>query len=175
MCCCITGGFVVKLDKIKVGKKYRIKIQGTIKPYSVNALIVENNQLAKEYKKPIIASHSDSYSVCKHSRNLTDEDFKDIVSLGGIVGISLCPPHLASDGKANLSDIIKHIEHYLSLGGENAVCMGCDLDGTDLPHGINDISDLCKIEAELKRLGYPDDIIEKIFYKNAFEFIKKNI
>ena len=43
MCCCIIGGFVVKLDKIKVGKKYRIKIQGTIKPYSVNALIVANN------------------------------------------------------------------------------------------------------------------------------------
>ena len=131
--------------------------------------------LAKEYKKPIIASHSDSYSVCKHSRNLTDEDFKDIVSLGGIVGISLCTVHLVNDSKANISDIIKHIEHYLSLGGENAVCMGCDLDGTDLPIGINDISDLCKIEAELKRLGYPYDTIEKILYKNAFEFIKKNI
>lgn len=131
--------------------------------------------LAEEYKKPIIASHSDSYSVCQHSRNLTDEDFKKISSLGGIVGISLCPKHLANDGEASVSDIIKHIEHYLSLGGEDTVCLGCDLDGTYLPHGFEDLSDIDKIEKELIRLGYSDELIEKICYKNALDFIKNNI
>ena len=131
--------------------------------------------LAKEYSKPIIASHSNSYSVCKHSRNLTDEDFLSIASLGGVVGISLCRSHLAEGGKAAISDVIKHIEHYLSLGGENTVTFGCDLDGTDLPNGINDISDLYKIENELKSLGYSDSLIEKIFYKNALDFIQNNI
>ena len=131
--------------------------------------------LGKEYKKPIIASHSNSYSVCRHSRNLTDEDFYDIVSLGGIVGISLCPEHIKEGGSATLSDIIKHIEHYLSLGGENTVCLGCDLDGTDLPAGINDISDLYKIEEELLKLNYTDESVEKILYKNALDFFKNNL
>ena len=131
--------------------------------------------LAEEYKKPIIASHSDSYSVCQHSRNLTDEDFKKISSLGGIVGISLCPNHLASGGDASISDIIKHIEHYLSLGGEDTVCLGCDLDGTNLPNGFDGLSDIPKIEEELIRLGYSDELTEKICYKNALNFIKNNI
>lgn len=131
--------------------------------------------LAKEHKKPIIASHSNSYSVCAHSRNLTDKDFCDIVSLGGIVGISLCPEHLKEGGGATISDIIKHIEHYLSLGGENTVCLGCDLDGTDLPRGINDISDLYKIEEELLKLNYTTETVEKILYKNALEFFRNNL
>lgn len=132
-------------------------------------------EIAHKRKKPIIASHSDSYSVNPHSRNLRDEDFTDIISLGGIVGISLCQDHLSPTGNATMSDIIKHIEHYLSLGGEDSLCFGCDMDGCDMPSCIKSISDLSKLENELSRLNYTDDLIEKIFYKNAFEFIKSNI
>lgn len=132
-------------------------------------------ELAKEYKKPIIASHSNSYSVCAHSRNLTDKAFREISLMGGVVGISLCCAHLKESGDATVSDIIKHIEHYLSLGGENTVCLGCDLDGTDLPRGINDISDLYKIEEELLKLNYTTETVEKILYKNALEFFRNNL
>ena len=131
--------------------------------------------LAKENNKPIIASHSNSYSVNPHTRNLRDEDFIRIVNLSGLVGINLCPEHLSSKSSANIIDIINNIEHYLSLGGENIIAMGGDLDGTNLPNGISGIEDISKIANEMQRLNYPDELVRKIMYKNAFEFFKRNI
>lgn len=132
-------------------------------------------ELAVEHQKPIVASHSDSYFVNPHTRNLQDDDFITIQKLGGLVGINLCPEHLAHNGDATLSDVIKHIEHYLSLGGENAVALGCDLDGTDLPQGFDSVSDIEKIAEELSRLNYTNELIEKITFSNALDFFNKTL
>lgn len=130
----------------------------------------ETIELAHKQGKPIIASHSDSYTVNPHSRNLRDEDFCDIVKLGGLVGINLCPAHLTSASVADISDIISHIEHYLSLGGIDTVAMGCDLDGTVLPSGISGIADIYLIANELQKLNYSTEITKKIMYENAYDF-----
>ena len=130
--------------------------------------------LAKKHNKTIIASHSNSYSICNHKRNLREDDFIAICELGGIVGISLAPQHLDIDGNANIETILKHISHYLSLGGENTVCLGCDFDGvSSLPAGISDISDLTKLyNAIIKKFG--NKIADKIFYQNAYNYFKNN-
>lgn len=132
-------------------------------------------ELAHIHGKPIIASHSDSYSVNSHSRNLRDKDFISISSIHGLVGINLCPDHLKSDHSPSICDIISHIEHYLSLGGEDTVAMGCDLDGTDLPRDFKGIEDIYKIANELQKLNYSNELTEKIFYKNALNFYINNI
>lgn len=132
--------------------------------------------IADEKKRPVIATHSDAYAICPHTRNLRDDQFIRIKETGGLVGICLCPPHLSRDPQtASLSDIIKHIEHYLSLGGENVVAMGADLDGTDLPRGFSHVGDLVKIAEELAKLGYTDHLIDKLFFANAEQFIKGNL
>ena len=131
--------------------------------------------LAKQAQKPIIATHSDSYSVNPHTRNLKDEYFIDIARISGLVGINLCPSHLSSNDSADLSDIMKHIEHYLSLGGEDIIAMGGDLDGTNLPDGFATISDIYKIVNEMQRLNYSTELTEKLMYRNAFEFFKNNL
>ena len=132
-------------------------------------------EIAFNRQKPIIASHSDSYSVNSHSRNLRDKDFTSLIRLRGLVGINLCPQHLTNKNKAELHDILKHIEHYLSLGGSDILAMGCDLDGTDLPNGFTCISDVSKIANEMAKINYTDTLIEKIMYKNAYNFFKTNL
>ena len=122
-----------------------------------------------------MASHSNSYSVYPHSRNLRDENFKEIVALGGIVGISLCNTHLNDKSISSVEDVIRHIDHYLSLGGERTVCLGCDLDGTSLPIGFSDITDLQRIYDRMSELGYSDETIDNITYKNAFDFMQSNL
>ncbi|MCI8388514.1 MAG: hypothetical protein HFE63_08640 [Clostridiales bacterium] len=128
--------------------------------------------LAEKNNKVCIATHSNSYSVCTHSRNLTDERFKKIVALNGIVGISLAPMHLTSGEICTIDDIVSHIEHYMSLGGEDTVCLGCDLDGvSELPKEIESATDLTKIAEKLAQINYTDTLINKIFYANARNLI----
>ncbi|MDD4774089.1 MAG: membrane dipeptidase [Eubacteriales bacterium] len=135
----------------------------------------EAYEIALLNDKPVIASHSNSRTVCHHRRNLTDDMFRLIVDIGGITGISLCRPHLTKSENCGIDSVVAHIEHYMSLGGEKTICLGCDLDGIDKPpYEINGIEDLYKIGTELQRLNYPNDLIENLFSANAEDFMKKN-
>lgn len=125
-------------------------------------------------KRPIIAGHSNSKSVCNHPRNLTDEQFKALVSLKGVAGINLCEDFLNESGKAGIDDIIRHAEHFLSLGGEKTLCLGGDLDGIDTtPEGITGIESYGEIYNALLRRNYPEEIVRDIFYNNLFEVLER--
>ena len=82
--------------------------------------------------------------------------------------------HICS-GDATIDDVIRHIDFYLELDGENTVCLGCDLDGAKLPSEICNITDLEKISNKMLQIGYSDAVINKIFWKNAKKFIENNI
>lgn len=137
----------------------------------------EISAIAYEHGKPFIASHSNCYSLFPHTRNLREKHLNDIINLGGIVGISLCPYHIKdmTEGNCTVKDVVAHIEKYLELGAKDVLGLGCDLDGTDLPQGFGGIDDLYSIAEELSSLNYTDELIEKIFYRNFYEFIKKTL
>ena len=131
-------------------------------------------RLAMDYNKTIIASHSNSYTVCSHHRNLRDDDFVSIVKFEGLVGISLANEHLQSDKRSNIRSILSHVYHYLTLGGINTICLGCDFDGVStLPLEIDNVSDLAKLHSEIK-YNFGNEAADKIFFKNALEFFKRN-
>ncbi len=118
-------------------------------------------------EKPIIATHSDSRAVCPHRRNLTDDMFLKICKSGGVCGINFYPPFLNESGRADIDDIIKHIEHFVSLGGEDGVGIGADFDGVDcLPEGICGCEDTYKVFDRLLQLNYSEEAVEKISHKN---------
>lgn len=118
--------------------------------------------------KPFVLSHSNSYSLCPHPRNVTDRQFKELVKIGGCVGINFYPPFLKEIGVADIYDVASHIEHFLSLGGENSIALGSDFDGIDYAaDGIQSIHDSIKLFDILSSHGVSDEIIEKIAYKNV--------
>lgn len=115
-----------------------------------------------------IATHSNSRAVCAHKRNLSDEQFITVRDNGGVVGISLCPYHLREGGGADIADVMRHIEHYLDLGGEKTVCLGCDFDGiTETPEGLSCPSELYNLANAMARAGYNEALTRDIFYHNA--------
>lgn len=131
-------------------------------------------EIAAEYGRPFIASHSCAYSVYDHTRNLRDHHIEAIKATGGIIGQSLCPSHLQNGG-ADIEAVVRHIEYYLSAGAGDNLALGGDLDGTSLPSGMNDLRDMDKLIDLLQRDGISNDEIEKIFWRNAYDFAVKNI
>jgi len=112
-------------------------------------------------KKPFIASHSNSKTIKNHNRNLTDEQFKALIKKGGVAGINLYPLFLGEN--ANISTAVSHIEHFLSLGGEDNIGIGADFDGIDfLPAGISGSESLHNLLNELLKLNYNEKIVRKI-------------
>lgn len=127
--------------------------------------------VAEIAKRPFVATHSNSRAVCAHRRNLTDEQFEIIIKSGGIVGLNFHKYFLSEDNQS-VCDIIKHAEHFLSIGGEDALSIGSDFDGGELPDDMKSISDIEKVRDEFLRLNYNEELVNKIFYENAHNFFQ---
>ena len=163
-----------ELGKLAVHKMLDLNIVLDVSHSSILSIDEILNICSKRKKAPI-ASHSNAFSVCNHKRNLTKQHFWEIMRLGGVVGISLCPEHLSSSGFATIDDVARHIDYYLSLGGEDHICFGCDFDGvSSLPLKIHGLSDIPKIYLKIVKL-YGESVANKIFYDNARTFINKTL
>ena len=131
------------------------------------------SDVAQVSRKPFIASHSNSRSVCSHRRNLTDEQINCISKSGGVIGINLCPDFLNNTGNADIMDIIRHIEHISALVGTKYVGFGCDFDGIDnLPEGIRGVQDMNKIVDILLRLNYKEEDVKNIAGLNFIRLLQ---
>lgn len=128
------------------------------------------DDVARLVKRPFVASHSNSRAVCDHPRNLTDQQFLTIRERGGLVGLNFYPPFLSSSPKAGLDDILRHAEHFLALGGEDTLALGSDFDGAQMPQSIAGIQSMGRIWEHFVKFGYPQALLEKIFFKNAWKF-----
>lgn len=130
--------------------------------------------LAERADVPVIASHSCSYSVRNHPRNLRDYQFQMVKKSDGIVGLSFCAYHLSDKAKGlcDTDDIMRHINHYLSLGGEDILCIGADFDGAGMPKGIEGIQSIPELYRRVER-EHGTDLANKIFYINAYNFFRK--
>lgn len=129
------------------------------------------NDVVNYTTKPFIASHSNSRTICNHNRNITDEQFNIINKRGGLVGITFAPEFLNTNSdKANIDDIIKHIEYFLSLGGEKCIALGSDFDGANLPNGIKGIESVEDIAEHMLRRNYSETLVKSILFDNAFNF-----
>lgn len=123
--------------------------------------------VVKIAKKPIIATHSNSRAVCEVKRNLTDEQFKIIRDMGGIVGLNFYKGFLNDDeDKSSIEDLLRHADHFLNLGGENALAIGSDFDGADMPC---DISGVEAVPTIYKRFcdEFGANVTKKVFFTNA--------
>ena len=90
------------------------------------------------------------------------------------IGINLYHAFLEKDGNATLDSIRAHVEHFLSRGAEEALCLGCDMDGADLLDAIPDLSYLDRLANHLSTHGYSQSLIDALFFENAYRFAQKH-
>lgn len=121
---------------------------------------------------PFVASHSNARSICNHPRNLTDAMIAEIAKRKGMIGVNLYPPFLTEQSEATIDHVVLHIEHILSVGGEDCVGLGCDFDGiATTPNDIAGVQDIEKIYNRLLQCNYKEALVEKITYRNFIAFL----
>ena len=125
--------------------------------------------LVRVAKRPIVASHSNARAICPHRRNLTDDQFRAIRDLGGVVGLNL---YLDFVGESTMDALVAHVEHFMNLNGEKTMCLGGDLDGCEaLTAGMTGMQDAPKLYDALKARGYSEALLEDIFWNNLRRLI----
>ena len=129
------------------------------------------SDVAEIAAKPLVASHSDSRTLCPNMRNLTDEQFEIIRKSRGLVGLNFHREFLSpASEKASIKDVLLHAEHFLSLGGEDVLCIGSDFDGSDIPSDLNSLDKIPILYEEFLKIGYNEQLVQKIMFYNAHNF-----
>lgn len=128
--------------------------------------------VARNNKVPFMATHSNCRAIKNHTRNLTDEQIKKLSEMGGVMGISVVKNFLMEgEDEGRLDAMVAHIQHAHKVGGLDVLAIGTDFDGTSTNHEFQTISDIQKLEKRLREVGYKDEELEKIFWKNAMRVI----
>lgn len=117
-----------------------------------------------------LASHSNCYFVCPHKRNLTDDKIKLIAKKGGIIGLTFYPLFL---GENVYEKIYENICRLLELGLEENIAIGSDFDGAKMDKRLDNISKIPNLYSFLNQKGLSFGLLDKIFFKNADNFIAK--
>lgn len=127
-------------------------------------------------QRPFVASHSNARSVCSHKRNLTDDQIRVMVERQCLIGLNYSNYFLRDDGQpATLEDLYRHIAHFLELGAEDCLALGSDFDGTDVPPCLDSMDKVAGLYSCLTGLGLSSALTEKIMWRNAMEFFRKNL
>lgn len=128
-------------------------------------------------EKPLIASHSNFRAICNHSRNLTDDMAKCIFDSDGMVGLTFCPSFIDSDPeKKRVEGLFAHVDHALSLGGEDHIGFGGDIDGLrgNYPSPLTEESSMHDLFIELMlKNNYSESLVKKIAGENYIRFLRK--
>ena len=75
--------------------------------------------------------------------------------------------------KANLEELVDHIDYVVKLIGSDHVGIGTDFDGGGEVAGCADVSDMPNITKSLVRRGYSEEEIRKIWGGNFMRVFRR--
>ena len=138
---------------------------------------------------PIIASHSNSRTICPTKRNLSDEMIKEIAKTGGVVGMNSMREFVDEDvANQDVEHLVNHIDHIADLVGIDHIGLGFDFDDyleegalsafsghIDSPScdRISNETEAKNVLLEMKKRGYSQEDLDKVGYQNFFRVFKE--
>ena len=135
---------------------------------------------------PVWASHSNCRALVPHGRQFSDDQIRELVDRGAVIGVALDAWMLApgwmrgrstpSDAGVTLETVATHVDHVCQIAGNAAHCgIGSDLDGAfgreQCPSDLSTIADLSRLPAILARRGYGADDVAAIAHGNFIRFL----
>jgi len=133
------------------------------------------------------ASHNNVRALVNHNRQFSDEQIKELIKRGAVIGGALDAWMMVPDwvrGKStpqsmncNLEVLIDHLDHICQLAGNALhIGIGSDLDGAfgreQCPYDLETISDLQNLPALFTKRGYSQQDVENIMHGNWIRFLK---
>lgn len=133
------------------------------------------------------ASHNNCRALVNHNRQFSDEQIKELISRGAVIGGAMdawmmVPNWVRGESTprgmgCNLDVLIDHMDHICQLAGNTLhIGIGSDLDGAfgteQCPYDLQTIADEQKLPALLKKRGYTGADIENVMYGNWLRFLR---
>lgn len=131
-------------------------------------------QVLEMSEAPVIFSHSSAYTVCKHKRNVPDHILKIVKEKRGIVMVNFYNDYVTCSRTASLSDVADHFDHIKKVAGADIVGFGGDYDGvTRMPQGLEDVSKVPHLVAELLRRNWTDTDVKAALGENLLRVLQE--
>jgi membrane dipeptidase len=137
---------------------------------------------------PVWASHSNSRTLVPHNRQFADEQIRELIDRGAVIGAAFDAWMLVPGwerGKTTpaaagvtMETVANHIDHICQIAGNARHCViGSDLDGAfgreQCPTDVHTIADLARLPAILSRRGYSQEDVANIAHGNFVRFLRK--
>lgn len=125
--------------------------------------------------KPFVATHSNARAIAPHQRNLSDDQLRALAAKGGCAGINFGPDFLnadPTDPNQTAERMAEMAQYMVNVAGIDTVAIGSDFDGIHGNLEIDSCDKMGLLEEALRKKGFSDDDIEKIFYKNVLRVMK---
>ena len=140
------------------------------------------------FRGAVWASHSNCRSLVPHGRQFTDDQIRELVQRGAVIGAVLDAWMLApgwvrgettpEGAGVTLESVADHIDRVCQIAGNaRHAGIGSDLDGAfgreQCPSDVETIADLSRLPGILKRRGYTDADVEAIAHGNFLRFLRR--
>lgn len=120
------------------------------------------DDVARISEAPLVATHSNAWTLAPSTRNLQDDQLDAIAASGGAVGVNYAVSFLRADGSLDadtpLAEIVRHVEYLAERMGVDHVALGSDFDGAVVPAELGDAAGLPLLIEALGASFAPDEV-----------------
>ncbi len=123
-------------------------------------------------KAKFCCTHSNCASLCRHTRNLTDEMMASLAEQGGVMGLCFFGEFIDAD-KPTPDRFVEHVLHALDVMGPDHVGIGSDYDGVP-PGAFMAVPHPGRMEdlwVALSDAGIPAPTLRKIAHDNFLKLL----
>ena len=172
---CVTGG--------GAGSENGLTRRGrdVIKLLNERGIFVDLAHLSKrgfyevvDIAEKVLCSHTAFCGVNEHIRNLDDDQLRVLGEKNAFVGLAFYPYFLNGTARADVNDVVKHIDHFVALFGDERLCVGSDFYGCEVyPENMSDYSFEGVLRKKLYAAGYSVGSVDRILFDNLAAVLRK--
>ncbi|KAJ4947186.1 hypothetical protein JOQ06_009224 [Pogonophryne albipinna] len=128
----------------------------------------------KHSRAPVIFSHSSSFSICNHERNIPDWLLQELEKKQGLIMVNLHSKFISCRDEANISHVADHFDHIKKVIGAESIGVGGDYEGAvSFPRGLEDVSKYPALILELLQRNWTESELADVLRRNFLRVFKE--